>query len=190
MPYKTPKMTPKAASRARATGKAKAQTRRQILTPGRINEAGTAAYTVARVLGAVVKNVAKGSAKAKTPAKQAPAKPKTLYHGTSTKVPLKKGDRLTRGSGATTNYKFAESYAKGRAATIPSLAGVPRVLQVKPSKTTHVARGHDGRAKVQGAGKNEYNDARGFKVVGKAKPPKPAKSKMKPNPKPRKGNQR
>lgn len=40
MPYKTPKMTPKAASRARAVGQANARTRRQLTSKGSVSESG------------------------------------------------------------------------------------------------------------------------------------------------------
>ena len=118
-------------------------------------------------------------ARLKTTAKKTPNKPKTLYHGTATKADLPKGTQLSRGSGATTNYKFAESYAKGRAKEIPSLAGRPRVLTVKNSKTSRHAKNRDGTVKWKGP-KNEYNDPKGFVVKGEAKNPKVSKPKMKP----------
>lgn len=106
--------------------------------------------------------------------------PKTLYHGTSTKTELKKGDRLNRGSNATTYYDFAKSYAVRRSLPVPGLSGTPRVLSVKPSKSTMPERYRDGRLKNFVRGKSdEYKDLQGFVVKGIAKPPKKQPPKMK-----------
>lgn len=121
-------------------------------------------------------------ARLKTTAKKTPNKPKTLYHGTATPKDLPKGSRLSTGSGATTNYKFAESYAKGRA-VIPSLSGRSRVLTVKNSKTSQHQKKRDGTVKWESP-KNEYKSPKGFVVKGEAKKPKVSKPKMKPVKKP------
>lgn len=107
--------------------------------------------------------------------------PKTLYHGTAN-ASLKSGDRLTSGSSATTSYKFAESYAKGRGSIVPQSMKDrirPRVLAVKPSRTTVRSPKSDTWKKKGG---DEYTDRSGFVVKGDAKPPRPS---MTTKPKPR-----
>lgn len=56
MPYKPPKMTPKAAARARATGRANARTRQSLMTPGRVTTTGVA--PIGAALGAVYRAAA------------------------------------------------------------------------------------------------------------------------------------
>lgn len=56
MPYKPPKMTPKAAARARAAGRANARTRQSLMTPGRVTTTGVA--PIGAALGAVYRAAA------------------------------------------------------------------------------------------------------------------------------------
>ena len=56
MPYKKPKMTPKAAARARATGRANARTRQSLMTPGDVTTTGI--VPVGAAIGAVYRAAA------------------------------------------------------------------------------------------------------------------------------------
>jgi hypothetical protein len=125
--------------------------------------------------GRVGGGAARGASMRGSAPKAAPkSKPATTYHGTSWKY--KPGD-TTKSSSATTSYRTAEKYSKSNRAgrgpwpkgtgPDPKASGKPTVYRVTSENTSTSSRKYRTT-------KKEVTSPSGWKIEGKAKPPKTA----------------